>query len=503
MPPRSSQRATQATRGEDMVPAHSVASNPVASRSGGSTSLALYEVNEDPQMRNDLVRRTSMLRGVIVTAEGLQPSSWEIIDHPHKLPMTSMNTIDYRSSAVSPSAASKFLQQGWTEEAIDNCAPWQDDSLRVKVSCDIGLREPALTVHSCGYAHFCQGVVDLNVQQLRSSITEEFKGAINTALAAQSREEVVKNLRAVFNRSGHMFRTRFMVGSNLRCTSFQVISAHDTGYTRDTLLGVNYSQVKTWGDKNFVSQKATVKVQYNSVELEYSVDGGQPSLLADPSSWLQYNERYYQGWVIIKVEKAVPIIELLDPEISQQVINAFAPLVGKWIEPGPVAGKMSYKLPDIAKHPGWFWPFQTVSMPGRNSVKCLVVQDRSGQALVPASRGVRVAEDEEIAVYTVVVDNSKFKILGALVWDKSTPPDLSRLCAISRDFFVRGSAGPIINTGAAELRRVLLPPTSIAWGDPNPVVDTGHFVFSNHTGGSNPEPLLLSKYAVAFEDKSL
>ncbi|KIO11203.1 hypothetical protein M404DRAFT_836577 [Pisolithus tinctorius Marx 270] len=293
----------------------------------------LHHVNKSSQMREDLIQRTNILRGVIFTPDGLRPSTWDILDFKDELPAASMNNTIYEVSSVKNIHARTFMENGWTGGVINSCTPWYVCSqfppfpllttYRISLTCGISFLDNSDTTFSCAFSHRVRGLVDFNVHKLRSSVRSEFRESVSTALQAGTREEVQNSLRAVFNRSGHLFQTRIWLGSNSQCSGF-VTDIMDRG---SKLPGVLYTSVREW--KNAQSVDVDVNIERSTcVRIRYRTNGGQSSLVGDVSSWLQSTERY-QGWVVTKVEKAVPIIELLEPEICQQVIGAFAPLIGK------------------------------------------------------------------------------------------------------------------------------------------------------------------------------
>lgn len=65
-----------------------------------------------------------MLRGTIITPEGLRPSTWDILDYTGELPFAPMNKSVHEVSSVKNSDASMLLRNGWTAAVINACAPW-------------------------------------------------------------------------------------------------------------------------------------------------------------------------------------------------------------------------------------------------------------------------------------------------------------------------------------------------------------------------------------------
>ncbi|KAI6096168.1 hypothetical protein EDD16DRAFT_1776811 [Pisolithus croceorrhizus] len=450
---------------------------------------ALHHVNENSQMRADFIRRTNLLRGVIVTPDGLRPSTWDILNFKDELPAASMNndTIDEVSS-VKNARARMFVESGWSASAIDVCTPW------IFLTCGISLPDNSDTVFGCAFAHRVRGVVDFNAHKLRSNVGSEFKNSVLTALQGETREEVQKGLKAVFNRSGHLFPTRIWLGSNSQCSGFVT----DIGDHGTLLSNVLHRRVQECKD----AQSADMDVDFgpgNKV-------GGQSSLVEDVSSWLQSTERY-QGWVVTKVEKAVPIIELLEPELCQQVIGAFAPLIGKWVAPA-LDNTAPGKIPDIAAHSGWYWLCQTKTpSKGESKAKCLIVQDRSGSSLIPAPTPAVVAEGGEVTAYASAVV-SGFDVLGAFLWSTAGLPDFSHLRAVRRDILIQGSESPLCAISDAVVALVTeLPDTAVALGDPVHAIETKHIIlkvtskgmFNKNKYSLKPKPYLLSKYAIDIQ----
>ena len=95
---------------------------------------------------------------------------------------------------------------------------------RIFLSCDMVLRDNTTNVYSCAYAHHVRGIVDFNVDELRPRVKSEFQDAVVTALSAKTREDVRRGLRAIFNRSGHIFQTCVWLGSAFRCSGFIDVS---------------------------------------------------------------------------------------------------------------------------------------------------------------------------------------------------------------------------------------------------------------------------------------
>lgn len=440
----------------------------------------LHHVNKSSQMREDLIQRTNILRGVIFTPDGLRPSTWDILDFKDELPAASMNNTIYEVSSVKNIHARTFMENGWTGGVINSCTPW------ISLTCGISFLDNSDTTFSCAFSHRVRGLVDFNVHKLRSSVRSEFRESVSTALQAGTREEVQNSLRAVFNRSGHLFQTRIWLGSNSQCSGF-VTDIMDRG---SKLPGVLYTSVREW--KNAQSVDVDVNIERNTrVRIRYRTNGGQSSLVEDVSSWLQSTERY-QGWVVTKVEKAVPIIELLEPEICQQVIGAFAPLIGKWVMPG--------EFPDMTVYPEWYWLCQPkMALEGVSEAQYLIVQDRVGTALIPAQTPAVVGESDGFTAYASTV-GSGFEVLGAFVWDKAKPFDFSGLRAVRRDLLVKGTDSVLFAISDAVTALVAeLPNTAVALGDPVHAIETKHIILKVARGNRvilTPEPLLLSKYAI-------
>ncbi|KAI6112353.1 hypothetical protein EDD17DRAFT_1760210 [Pisolithus thermaeus] len=458
----------------------------------------LHHINENSQMRADFIRRTNLLRGVIVTPDGLRPSTWDILNFKDELPAASMNDTIYEVSSVKNSQACMFVGSGWSGGAIDVCKSW------IFLTCGISLFDNSDIIFGCGFAHRVRGVVDFNVRKLRSNIGSEFKGSVLTALQGKTREEVQKCLKAVFNRFGHLFPTRVWLGSNSQCSGFIEDVAHiDCG---GLLSNVLHRRVREWKDAHSVDVDVDFGPKNKSVRIQYRTNGGQSSLVRDASSWLQSTERY-QGWVVTKVEKAIPIIELLEPDLCQQVIGIFAPLIGKWVAP-VLDDPMPEKIPDMTAHPGWYWLCQTKrASEGENQAKCLIVQDRSGRSLIPAPTPAVVAEDGEVTAYASAVV-SGFDVLGAFLWSPGSLPDFSHLCAVKRDFLIQGSESTLYAISDAVIVLVTeLPDAAVALGDPVPAIETKHIIlqvasksaFSKNKYTLTPKPYLLSKYAIDIQ----
>lgn len=453
----------------------------------------LHHVNESPHMRADLIRRTNLLRGVIVTPDGLRPSTWDILNFKDELPAASMNDTIYEVSSVKNSDARMFVESGWSRDAINVCNPW------ISLTCGISLVDNSDIIFGYASAHRVRGIVDFNVHKLRSNVESEFKESVLTALQGETREEVQKGLKAVFNRSGHLFPTRIWLGSNSQCSG-SVEDIADRGSLLSTAL---HRKIQEWKDAHAVEVDVKIMPTNIAVRIRYQTNGGQSSLVGDASSWLQSTERY-QGWVVTRVEKAVPIIELLEPELCQQVIGAFAPLIGKWVVPA-LDDTAPGRIPDMTAHSGWYWLCQTkTASEGEPQAKCLIVQDRSGKSLIPAPTPAAVAENSEITAYASAVDTD-FDVLGAFLWNTPDLPDFSRLCAVRRDLLIQGSESTLCAISDAAIALVTeLPDTAVALGDPVHAIETKHIIllvsgkgrFSKDKYSLTPKPYLLSKYAI-------
>jgi hypothetical protein len=142
--------------------------------------------------------------------------------------------------------------------------------LRISLASGVHLLEPRTmgdkTVHGSYFTTFTRGIVDLDVAQLRAVVADDFKDAISAALSAGTREEVQSALRGVFNRTGHVFRTRFWLGASAGCHStgqYEARSALPYGVysgrlashqelteadTRDHLLSVLEYEASQWAN---------------------------------------------------------------------------------------------------------------------------------------------------------------------------------------------------------------------------------------------------------------
>ncbi|KIJ63575.1 hypothetical protein HYDPIDRAFT_29368 [Hydnomerulius pinastri MD-312] len=447
-----------------------------------------------------------MLRGVIMTDDGPQLSTSDILDFEGALPVAAMGTTDFFATSTSNGVTAKYLNQGWANNSLSVSAPW--------ISLVTGVRllqphtEGEKTLHGSYSTLFIRGVVDFDVGHLRSIVREDFKNDISSALSASSRESIQNALRAVFNRTGHVYRTRFWLGASMGCNSTAEYVQSTEDDARDHLLNVLEYEAAEWskGFRSF-SPHAKTLVHANQLRIfNYRTMGGQLPLTleADHDAWLRSTERY-RGWSIIKVEKVVPIIELLDPAMCQQVINAFAPLVGRWVRPD--VGKSPWKTLDLSAYPGWYWVAQTAKKRGAesSSTKVLMVRDRTGRALASAPKHIVVAKTRTISILGARRQESPrgHVVLGTFVTDSSSKhPDLSRLRAIRRDLLVEADTGPVI----ASSRNTHLQPVQpynahhVA-GISTMVVDTAHIILRGESGAMcSHEPLLLSKYAIAMEN---
>ncbi|KAI6038592.1 hypothetical protein EDC04DRAFT_2692866 [Pisolithus marmoratus] len=236
----------------------------------------LHHVNESALMRTDLIRRTNLLRGVIVTPDGLRPSTWDILDFKNELPVASMNNTIYEVSSVKNLRTRMFMESGWSGSVINTCRPW------IFLTCGISLLDDTDIAFGCAFAHRVRGVVDFNVNTLRSSVKSEFKESVRTALQGATREEVQNSLKTVFNRSGHLFQTRIWLGSNSQCSSY-VKDVSDRGSVLSVVLD---TKVREWRDAQSVD--VDVSIERNiGVRIRYRTNGGQSSLVGDVLSWLE------------------------------------------------------------------------------------------------------------------------------------------------------------------------------------------------------------------------
>lgn len=98
-------------------------------------------------------------------------------------------------------------------------------------------------------------------------------------------------------------------------------------------------------------------------------------------------------------------------------------------------------IPDMTAHPGWYWLSQAVP----KSRKCLIVQDRTGQCLMPAPPPVVVAEDHEDMVYKSEVDSElPFNVISSFLWNVSGTPNFGQLGAVKSDLLLRGTVSAAV-----------------------------------------------------------
>lgn len=104
-------------------------------------------------------------------------------------------------------------------------------------------------------------------------------------------------------------------------------------------------------------------------------------------------------------------------------------------------------IPDMTEHPGWYWLCQPMSKSRDDSpVKCLIVQDRTGNCLMPAPPPVVVAQDHEAVVYKSEVDSGRpFIVLSSFLWNASGTPDFGQLGAVRSDLLLRGTMSAAVN----------------------------------------------------------
>lgn len=114
----------------------------------------------------------------------------------------------------------------------------------------------------------------------------------------------------------------------------------------------------------------------------------------------------------------------------------------RWISPMGGGG-----IPDMTEHPGWYWLCQPMSKSRDDSpVKCLIVQDRTGNCLMPAPPPVVVAQDHEAVVYKSEVDSGRpFIVLSSFLWNASGTPDFGQLGAVRSDLLLRGTMSAAVN----------------------------------------------------------
>ncbi|KAF9238930.1 hypothetical protein BU15DRAFT_62201 [Melanogaster broomeanus] len=454
-------------------------------RGHASRDQPLYQVNQNPRMRTDLL---------------LAPPT-------------------FVAATTSNSVMSKYLNQGWTDTSLSVSAPW------ISLASGVHLLEPRTiqdrTVYGCYFTAFTRGVVDLDVAQLRAVVADDFKDAVSAALSAETREEAQSALRGVFNRTGHVLRTRFWLGASTACHSTREYQTrgglpYAEPDTRDHLLNDLEYEASQWAN-GYRRPNPHVKIIGDSdqshvfnyktiVGHKFRLGGTLPLTWGtDFESWLKSTERY-RGWAIIKVEKVVPVIELLDPVLCQQVINTFAPLVGRWVRPS--VAKSPWKTLDLSAYPGWYWLSQkTTKKRGTDSstTKVLIVRDRTGRALATAPKHVAMARTRSVSILVPRRQETSrgYVVLGAFLTDSSSNrPDLSRLRAIRRDLLVQGDIGSAIASSRnTNLQRVLPSNDHYISGISSTVVDTVHVILQGDiAAGYSQEPLLLSKYAIAMEN---
>lgn len=129
-----------------------------------------------------------------------------------------------------------------------------------------------------------------------------------------------------------------------------------------------------------------------------------------------------------------------------------------------MVGTLESKMPDMSAYPDWFWLCQARERPGDDTpMKCLIIQDRTGQSLTSDVVVKEIEKAEGDILYDINVDGSFYQVLGTFIWDESALPDLSRLCAIDSNLLIPASATtPVFRLDKAILMHV--EPVSVFWG---------------------------------------
>ena len=127
-----------------------------------------------------------------------------------------------------------------------------------------------------------------------------------------------------------------------------------------------------------------------------------------------------------------------DREVGHEyaTMNCSCNRLFRWVE-----GHKADGIPDMTAYPGWYWLCQAKSKSKDDSlVKCLIVQDRTGNCLMPAPSPVIVAQDRGVVVSKSEVDSGlPFNVLSSFLWDASGTPDFGQLRAVRRDLLIHGT----------------------------------------------------------------
>ncbi|CCM00822.1 uncharacterized protein FIBRA_02864 [Fibroporia radiculosa] len=419
----------------------------------------MWQVNQSPELRRALVGSTNILRGVIVTPNGPMPSGRELYIFDGPLPAANMNEARFRSDTMETSSASSFVNNGWTEASVDFSSPWVSASTSVQLlNMHSGVNERR-TVYASSFLEITRGFIDFDVREMRAHISSDFIGAIDWALQGNSQNVIRHNLMTAFNYYGHIFNTRLVLGATYVCTSSAIAwnEAHETSIRQELSAAVQ-AGVMGWGGGIGGSvgthTQTTTLASNQTITMTLFVRGGQSSLLFDRDAWLHSTE-HFQNWVVTRADNPVPTIELLDDHRRNRVLDAMAPIIGRWIH---VNSSGAWLEPDMRLYPGWFWLGQSAKTQDSGS-RILIVQARDPSALgwLWALDGLVTQNGWAVTSLRPMQDGTRYNALSILI-QPGHPVFTENVMAIRpvrRDLLIPGEKGEqIMSSGTVVLYAV-------------------------------------------------
>ncbi|EEB89936.1 hypothetical protein MPER_11918 [Moniliophthora perniciosa FA553] len=332
----------------------------------------LNDVIKDQARRDKLIDDNNLLKGVVLTRDGPQPSSRELIVRPSTLRAVVNNRATVDTTTVEAEFTQTLMESNYTSVSVKVTTPYATASAEYSESSSYKNTESEKTIMMSSRYMFPQGRIDFTVPGSGFSdaveLNPEFLSAINSALNKSTPPEKRDALYNVFQEYGQVFRDKVQIGGVLSAHTMDTFSRSETETEvkqdiKTTLEGA----VKGWGggvEAGHGNTQNTLKTKQNrTLNVKYIVNGGDYTKIQDTPAWIATTNKS-EHWRVIEVTSVVPVVEMLPESIRTTVRNLMKPLIGKFVS---VKGfRTPHSIPKLFTDPKMLYLLAGSGLLGRN-----------------------------------------------------------------------------------------------------------------------------------------
>ncbi|KAK7029592.1 hypothetical protein VNI00_010406 [Paramarasmius palmivorus] len=327
----------------------------------------LNDVDKDQARRNKLIDDNNLLKGIVMTPNGPQPSSRELIVRPSTLRPVIDNRATIDTTTVEAEFTQTLMESNYTSVSVKVSTPYVTGSAEYSESSSYKNTENEKTIFMSSRYMFPQGRIDFSIPGSGFAndvqLSPDFTNAITTALAKSTPPEKREALYNVFQEFGQVFRDKVQIGGVLSAHSMDTFSRseNESEVKQDIKVSLE-GAVNGWGGGGSAAHGNTSSTlttkQNRTVNVKYIVNGGDYTKIQDTGAWIATTNQS-QHWRVIEVTSVVPVSEMLPEPTKTTVRNLLKPLLGKWVPVEKVPSTSQYPKaiyrPKDAIPAGWYW----------------------------------------------------------------------------------------------------------------------------------------------------